>query len=70
MKIYIATIDPACLEYGYVFLVKEENKKVALQKVYDYCKKKEYNYKKSEITIKLPEEIFKDFEGVDVAEIV
>lgn len=70
MKIYIATIDSACLEYGYVFMVKAENKKAALQKVYDYCKEKEYNNKKSEFTIKSPEEIFKDFEGIDVAEII
>lgn len=67
MKYYIAEIDLPALAYADMFLVKAENKKIAQQKVYDYCKES-FNYKKVNILIYSLEDYYKDNEN-DVAEI-
>jgi len=65
MKYYMAEINVPCLNYGYSFLVRAENKKDAQQKIYDCCKD-DFDYKKSEILIYSLEELYKASDNLDV----
>lgn len=65
---YIAEIDIACLIYGDIFYVRAGNKKDALEKVYKFCKDKEYEYYKKDIQIHLITELYKRDSG-DVIEL-
>ena len=59
MNNYLVINDPACLDYGYVFYVKAENKKEAIKILKRYYTEKRYAYNKEDIKIYTMEELSK-----------
>lgn len=60
MNNYLVINDPACLDYGYVFYIKAEDKKEVREILKRYYIEKGYAYNSKDIKIYTMEELSKD----------
>lgn len=60
MNNYLVINDDACLDYGYVFYVKAENKKEVREILKKYYYEKGYSYNREDIKVYNMEELSKD----------
>jgi hypothetical protein len=63
MNDYLVINDPACLDYGYVFYIKAENKKEVRELLKKHYKENGYGYHSEDIKIYTMEELSKSSVG-------
>ena len=63
MNSYLVINDPACLDYGYVFYIKADNKKEAREILKKQYKKNGYTYHSKDVHIYTMDELSKSCIG-------